>query len=112
MKTSNSIPRSAGFPTIPELVSDLKRRWQFIRRNWERKELKERGEDFAGTDVRLRVYNGNWYVYTGSSDYDQDHRGAWGASCLSYDRQNLTDLARDLIEQAKDQWVDNLDRGI
>lgn len=112
MKTSNSIPRSAGFPTIPELVSSLKANWEYIRKNFSREELKERGEDFAGTDVRLRVYNGSWYVYTGSSDYDQDHRGVWGASCLSYDRQNLTDLARDLIEQAKDQFVDNLDREI
>lgn len=112
MKTSNSIPRSAGFPTIPELVRLLKFEWECLRKNHSREELKEKGEDFASTDVRLRVFNGNWYVLTGSSDYDQDHRGAWGASCLSYDRQNLTDLARDLIEQAKDQWVDNLDRGI
>lgn len=99
------IPRSAGFPTIPQLVSDLKRRWEFIRRNYHQNDFKEKGSDFCGTDVRLRVHGGSWYVYTGSSDYDQDHRGAWGYGPLCYGRQNLTDLARELITQAKDDYA-------
>ena len=102
---SVSIPRSAGFPTISELVSELKDQWKWLRKDCSEDDLKEKGSDFCGTDVRLRVHDGSWYVYTGSSDYDQDHRGAWGASSLSYGRQNLTDLARDLIEQAKDDYA-------
>ena len=101
---SVSIPRSAGFPTIPALRKSLKLKHSFLR-EFNKNQPKEKGSDFCGTDVRLRVHGGSWYVYTGSSDYDQDHRGAWGASSLSYGRQNLTDLARDLIEQAKDDYA-------
>lgn len=63
-------------------------------------------------DVRLQVYpDGQWIVRYGLSDYDQDHRGYWGASsvpgCGGRDCQprrfNARDVARDLIEQAKDQ---------
>lgn len=56
-------------------------------------------------DVRLQVYDdGSWALRVGSSDYDQDHRGFWGASCLGA-RESLRrcrDLARDLIEQVRD----------
>lgn len=65
--------------------------------------------DFAdgetpGTDCRLRVLpeGGGWQLLTGSADYDQDHRGYWGAGFLPLARTNLTELARDLIDQAKE----------
>lgn len=49
-------------------------------------------------DVRLQVYpDGEWAIRWGSSDYDQDHTGFWGASCIS-----PTDLVKDLRETAKD----------
>ena len=91
------------FPSIASVRSALANEWSYLRRNFARSELLERGEDFAGIDVRLQVYpSGQWAIRSGSADYDQDHHGFWGASCLSYDRQNLTWLARDLIDQAKD----------
>jgi len=90
-------------PSIASVRSALVQEWSYLRRSFARPELTERGEDFAGTDIRLQVYpSGSWVLRSGSSDYDQDHRGYWGASCLSYDRQNLTDLARDLIEQCSE----------
>jgi hypothetical protein len=61
----------------------------------------------AGTDVRLRVHGSHWQLLSGSADYDQDHRGHWGAGFLPYGRSNLADLARDLIEQAKDMHADS-----
>lgn len=68
-------------------------------------------------DVRLQVYEtlpkdeGQpvWIIRYGSPDYDQDHRGFWGASSIPgvqnghARRFNSTDVARDLLEQAKDQ---------
>ena len=88
-------------PSIASVRSELFANWKYLRRNFDRSEFAGRGEDFAGQDVRLQVLeNGKWAVHVCPSDYDQDHRGYWGASFLSYDRQNLTDLARDLIDQA------------
>jgi hypothetical protein len=65
-------------------------------------------------DVRLQVYeDGLWVVRYGASDYDQDHRGFWGASCLpgvspqtgKVQRCNSYDIARELIEQVRDQYA-------
>ena len=98
MKTSK-----VRLPSIANVRSELVANWKYLRRNFDRSEFAGRGDDFAGQDVRLQVHeNGNWAVHVCPSDYDQDHRGYWGASCLSYDRQNLTDLARDLIGQCAD----------
>lgn len=68
--------------------------------------------DFNGEvgtlDVRLQVYpDGDAYVRSGSSDYDQDHHGFWGASSIaqSDDWKELIAVAIDLIEQAQDQYA-------
>lgn len=56
-------------------------------------------------DIRLQVLsNGAWSVHTGDSQYDQDHRGAWGASSVS---PNATDeecqeIAEDLLGQVEE----------
>ena len=96
-------------PSIANVRSELFAHWKYLRRNFGRSEFEERGEDFAGQDVRLQVWeDGRWAVHVCSPDYDQDHRGYWGASYLSYDRQNLTDLARDLINQCADALADDV----
>ena len=98
MKTSK-----VRLPSIANVRAALAANWKHLRSNFARSEFAERGEDFAGQAVRLQVWDdGRWAVHVCSSDYDQDHRGYWGASYLSYDRQNLTDLARDLIGQCAD----------
>ena len=62
-------------------------------------------------DVRLQVYDdGAWIVHSGLSDYDQDHRGFWGASNVPgvqggvVKRFSSTEVARDLLEQVKDAY--------
>lgn len=81
------------FPTIRELTQDLIGIKRWLRDN-----------DIGETDIRLQVVDGGWATHTGDSSYDQDHRGFWGASCI--DRTtNCRDLARDLIEQARDHRV-------
>lgn len=59
----------------------------------------------AECDVRLQVYeDGTWAVRYGLSDYDQDHRGFWGAASISPDDESdtLAWVASDLIDQAAD----------
>ena len=75
------------------------------------RELRELNANVEGEcDVRLQVYeNGQWCIRSGLSDYDQDHRGYWGASCIpgvvagKIQLFRSTDVARELISQAKDQ---------
>lgn len=65
--------------------------------------------DFPGEedacDVRLQVSRWkrlDWSLHTGSSDYDQDHRGSWGASSIRPDDTDdaIRDIAEDLVDQA------------
>ena len=86
------------FPSIASVTAALKEA-----RGEARKYLNAgEGEDM---DVRLQVYeDGAWALRTGLSDYDQDHRGFWGASsitggCLI---KHLRDTAADLLEQVRD----------
>lgn len=53
-------------------------------------------------DVRLQVMeDGCWSVHYGDSQYDQDHRGYWGASAISQ-ATNCRDMAINLIDQVRD----------
>jgi hypothetical protein len=66
-------------------------------------------------DVHLQVYeNGEWALRWGLPDYDQDHRGYWGSSSVpgvnrrgQVSRINAKAIAKDLLEQAKDQRTEN-----
>lgn len=68
------------------------------------------GCESCQVDVRLQVYpDGDWAIRTGSSDYDLDHRGYWGASSIApSDSDEMTRaLARDLIGQALDACAED-----
>lgn len=59
--------------------------------------------DDCGMDVCLQVFeNGKWAIRFGSSDLD--HSGYWGAASIpgSRKRFNSMEVAKDLIEQAKE----------
>lgn len=84
------------FPRIDDVAAELRK----INANIE-------GE----TDVRLQVYdNGHWAIRTGSSDYDQDHRGYWGASLLpgvvrgEMVRFSSIRTAKELLAQVKEHY--------
>lgn len=70
-------------------------------------DLRTDGNDYSeenACDVRLQVYpNGDWALRVGLSDYDTDHHGYWGASCLDGKRFNSRTTAKYLIEQAREQ---------
>lgn len=57
-------------------------------------------------DIRLQLTADGAKIHTGASDYDQDHRGYWGASSLPGKDEsfNAFDTALDLIRQAQDQY--------
>jgi hypothetical protein len=79
------------FPTIKDLASHLAhiKRAYFPSNDWEE------------MDVRLQVRGDGWQVNTGDSQYDQDHRGFWGAGTMDK-RTNCHRLAKDLIDQARE----------
>lgn len=57
----------------------------------------------GSVDVRLQVYpDGQYAIRTGDASYDLDHNGYWGSASLPWRNCNLTDIARDLIDQARD----------
>jgi len=86
------------FPSIRAVASELRRI------NAYDAGAREDGDTLI--DVRLQVYvDGAWAVRWGLSDYDQDHSGFWGASCVPGDSRRFDSeaVARDLLDQAKDQ---------
>jgi hypothetical protein len=85
------------FPKIDDVAAELRAI---------NKQQLNRDDADEGIDVRLQVYpDGDWAVRSGSSDYDQDHRGYWGASGVPGDNRRFDSkaVARDLIDQAKEQ---------
>ena len=84
------------FPSINDVSAEL--------RNINKHQLEPDDAD-EGIDVRLQVYpDSQWSVHSGSSDYDQDHRGYWGSSSVPGNNRRFDskDVARDLIEQARE----------
>ncbi len=62
-------------------------------------------DDPAGScDVRLQVskWGSDWAIRVGDSQYDQDHRGDWGASSIRHDDSDdaIRSIAEDLVGQA------------
>ncbi len=87
------------FPSIDEVARDLV---QINKMSLEPEDADE------GIDVRLQVRPGHgWELHYGSADYDQDHRGFWGASSVPGNNRRFKsrDVARNLIEQAKDEYA-------
>lgn len=84
------------FPSINDVSSELRR--------INKQGSADDGDD-GGIDVRLQVMpDSTWTVNWGPSDYDQDHRGFWGSSSVPGDNRRFDskDIARDLIEQARE----------
>lgn len=62
-------------------------------------------DDDGMVDVRLQVFpdSGAFNVHIGDASFDTDHHGVWGSSALVIrGRQNMRELARDLISQCRD----------
>ena len=69
----------------------------------------DRDGEPACMDVRLQVYpDGDAFLRTGDPQYDYDHRGYWGSSCVARDDDwgALLSIAEDMIDQARDMHAD------
>ena len=72
------------------------------------------GDDEENTcDVRLQVYADDpmypqWALRWGASDYDLDHRGYWGASCIAADddTHDIYATVAELIDQSRDAYAE------
>jgi hypothetical protein len=87
------------WPNISQVASDLREINSTVL------EFEDSGE---GIDVRLQVYeDGAWAVHFGDGSYDTDHRGYWGASSVpgNSERFSATAVAKELIDQAKDDYA-------
>lgn len=107
----NSLPRSyrigACRLSVATLAAAVYAVGQSLKRNFAKADLREDPSDpdgFAGTDARLQVRGGSWQLHTGDSSYDQDHRGAWGSSCIAWGctRAEARETARELLEDCAD----------
>ncbi len=81
-------------PSIKSVASELRGYKPYIEDSF----VEESGEE-PGMDVRLQYHdNGGWCLHTGDSQYDQDHRGHWGAGYLTR-ATNCRELAKELIDE-------------
>jgi len=64
----------------------------------------------ASIDCRLRYHKGSFYWLTGSSDYDQDHRGYWGCSCVigKMSKSDAKAVAYNMLEQVIESACESL----
>jgi hypothetical protein len=93
------------FPSIGAVAQQLRN----VNREVE-VEVTDRVSDDEGCDVRLQVYeDGAWAIRYGDAQYDQDHRGYWGSASVPGNNRRFRseEVARDLIEQAKDQYAED-----
>lgn len=90
-------------PSIRELADEVYEYGQYLK-GYLPNELREPGSDFVGGEARLQIHEGTWAFHTGDPQFDQDHRGAWGAASVprGCSRREAREIARDLIEQAED----------
>ena len=71
-------------------------------------------DDESYLDIRLQIsesdygsdYGSEWSIHTGSSDYDQDHRGFWGCSSISGEEstEDIIEIVEDIVEQAEEEY--------
>ncbi len=94
---------SLPFPTLLELTKAVRAYAQELA-TYNPQDLDDDEGNPSG-DIRLQVSDDGWAVHTGDSSYDQDHRGFWGASSVEPNQSDCRSIARDLLEQAKDDYA-------
>ena len=91
-------------PMVKDVAAEVHAYGQLLR-GFSPADITEPGADDPGGDIRLQMFETVWYkVHTGSPDYDQNHRGYWGASWVpaGVARRKSRAIARELIEQVLD----------
>ena len=89
--------------SVHDLECEIYEQGRYLKENFSESDLSEEGTDFVGTDCRLQAVDGGWQLHTGSADYDQDHRGAWGCGSIrrGCTRSEAKELAHKLAAVVK-----------
>lgn len=94
---------------LAALAAEIHAEGQYLAAHFTREELTDPDEPDSEpyTDIRLQVVDGGWQLNTGDAGYDQDHRGYWGTGSVSPEcsKAEARRIAKDLIEQAADQYA-------
>jgi hypothetical protein len=92
--------------TITELAEALHAYGQELA-SYDPKDIADEEGNATG-DVRLQLIDGSWALHTGDASYDQDHRGAWGASSISAGAtmKECRETAKDLIAEAEESLAE------
>jgi hypothetical protein len=95
------------FPSIKEVSEGLSGERRFMKATFDIEDW-PRVDDTPCVDVRLQVRERGWTLRFGDPGYDRDrdHSGFWGASRIILGRQNMRDLAKDLLAQARDRTAE------
>jgi hypothetical protein len=100
--------------TVAELTKEVYECGQYLKREFKPAELRVPGQfpgDTVGTDIRLQLHDGTWSFHTGDSQYDQDHRGAWGSGFCprGVSKAEARSIAKDLIDEAMSDYAEMMD---
>lgn len=88
------------FPTVDDLLDELRE----IREQAQSIHDLDPRDESKWIDVRLQVCeDGEWNIYTGDTQHDDDHGGYWGFDTIG-PRSDIKEIAEGLIEEAKDQY--------
>ena len=67
-------------------------------------------EELDYIEVRLQLVDGSYNILTGDSQYDTDHRGAWGYGGVDCTRMLIEDElledAESIVDEALDEYYD------
>jgi hypothetical protein len=89
--------------SVEDLAEQIFEEADYLRRNFTEEELQMPDSDFSGTDCRLRVFEGDWSLITGDSQYDTDHRGYWAYNSIPYHctLEEAQEIAESLIDDVE-----------
>ena len=64
--------------------------------------------DVLEVDIRLQLVDGTYYFHSGDSQFDDDHRGAWGYGCIDvteeYSDDDLSFIAEEIVNEALEDF--------
>ena len=105
------MPRVSDIVPRAELIKALKGLRTWLRKNRSIAPRRSQRSVPWGADVRLRVFGDSWELLSGSADYDQDHRGAWGSGFVESGASDdqLSRTADELLREADDALAEQED---
>jgi hypothetical protein len=91
--------------SLEDLTEQIFNESQYLRSDYTEEELQIPDSDFSGIDCRLRVFDGDWSLITGDSQFDTDHRGYWAYGSIPYycTLEEAQEIAESLIKALEEE---------